>query len=99
MKVDDIMMLKDLPMRDFETKVWDAVDKYVINKEDRIQGAEFQVFSSQNRLGSGPDGLHIYLAFYIQDNDSAEDETNHDNNSEMNCVKSFKAFQLLNACR
>ncbi|KAG5544731.1 hypothetical protein RHGRI_017247 [Rhododendron griersonianum] len=49
MKVDDIMMLKDLPMRDFETKVWDAVGKDFINKEDRIQGAEFQVFSSQNR--------------------------------------------------
>ncbi|KAI8565476.1 hypothetical protein RHMOL_Rhmol03G0262200 [Rhododendron molle] len=37
MKVDDIMMLKDLPMRDFETKVWDAVGKDFINKEDRIQ--------------------------------------------------------------
>ncbi|KAE9464447.1 hypothetical protein C3L33_03610, partial [Rhododendron williamsianum] len=37
MKVDDIMMLKDLPMRDFEMKVWDAVGKDYINKEDRIQ--------------------------------------------------------------
>ncbi|KAE9463016.1 hypothetical protein C3L33_05075, partial [Rhododendron williamsianum] len=37
MKVDDIMMLKDLPMRDFETKVWDAVGKDFINKDDRIQ--------------------------------------------------------------
>ncbi|KAG5557742.1 hypothetical protein RHGRI_007859 [Rhododendron griersonianum] len=33
------------------------------------------------------------------DNDSAEDETNHDGNSEMNYVKSFKGFHLLNACR
>ncbi|KAG5565291.1 hypothetical protein RHGRI_001250 [Rhododendron griersonianum] len=33
------------------------------------------------------------------DNDSAEDETNHDGNSEMNYVKSFKGFRLLNACR
>ncbi|KAF7147894.1 hypothetical protein RHSIM_Rhsim03G0237700 [Rhododendron simsii] len=37
MKVDDIMRLKDLPMRDFEMKVWDAVGKGFINKEDRIQ--------------------------------------------------------------
>ncbi|KAF7153999.1 hypothetical protein RHSIM_Rhsim01G0145900 [Rhododendron simsii] len=37
MKVDDILMLKDLPMRDFETKVWDAVGKDFINKVDRIQ--------------------------------------------------------------
>ncbi|KAE9454736.1 hypothetical protein C3L33_13375, partial [Rhododendron williamsianum] len=35
--------------------------------------------------------------FGIEDNDSAEDETNHDDNSEMKCVKSFKAFRLLNA--
>ncbi|XP_058206703.1 probable RNA-dependent RNA polymerase 5 isoform X2 [Rhododendron vialii] len=35
--VDHIMMLKDLPMRDFETEVWDAVGKNNINKEDRIQ--------------------------------------------------------------
>ncbi|KAG5559291.1 hypothetical protein RHGRI_008991 [Rhododendron griersonianum] len=37
MTVDHIMMLKDLPWRDFETKVWDAVGKNFINKEDRIQ--------------------------------------------------------------
>ncbi|KAG5557738.1 hypothetical protein RHGRI_007856 [Rhododendron griersonianum] len=53
---------------------------------------------NEDRLGTGPDGLRIYLAFCIQDNDSAEDEINHDNNSEMNCGKSFKAFCLLNAC-
>ncbi|KAF7154118.1 hypothetical protein RHSIM_Rhsim01G0146200 [Rhododendron simsii] len=86
MKVDDIMMLKDLPMRDFETKEWDAIGKDFINKEDRIQ------------VGNWSRWLTIYLAFCIQDNDSAEDETNHDSNSEMNCVKSFKAFCLLNAC-
>ncbi|KAI8571429.1 hypothetical protein RHMOL_Rhmol01G0119600 [Rhododendron molle] len=37
MKVDDIMMLKDLPMRDFVTEVWDAVGKGFINKEDRYR--------------------------------------------------------------
>ncbi|XP_058221342.1 uncharacterized protein LOC131331429 isoform X2 [Rhododendron vialii] len=52
----------------------------------------FKFFSSQNRLGTGPDGLRIYLAFCIQDNDSVEDETNHDDKSEMNYVKSLKLF-------
>ncbi|KAF7154457.1 hypothetical protein RHSIM_Rhsim01G0146500 [Rhododendron simsii] len=135
MKVDDIMMLKDLPMRDFETKVWDAIGKDFINKEDRIQVGVGNVRHKRlvNLIGccaegdecllvakymphdtlskhlfhcwellceesGGPDGLRIYLAFCIQDNDSAEDETNHDSKSEMNCIKSFKAFCLLNAC-
>lgn len=36
--------------------------------------------------------------FGIEDNDPAEDETNnHDDNSEMDSGKSFKAFRLLNA--
>ncbi|KAF7152126.1 hypothetical protein RHSIM_Rhsim01G0117800 [Rhododendron simsii] len=35
MKVDDIMMLKDLPMRDFVTKLWDAVVALEWRKGDR----------------------------------------------------------------
>ncbi|XP_058182245.1 uncharacterized protein LOC131300423 isoform X1 [Rhododendron vialii] len=44
-------------------------------------------------------GIILLVAAIMGDNDSAEDEINHDGNSEMICVKSFKAFRLLNACR
>ncbi|KAI8537991.1 hypothetical protein RHMOL_Rhmol09G0066300 [Rhododendron molle] len=49
------------------------------------------------RLGTGPDGLRIYLAFRILT--QLKMRLNHYDNSEMNCVKSFKAFRLPNACR
>ncbi|KAI8572548.1 hypothetical protein RHMOL_Rhmol01G0208200 [Rhododendron molle] len=192
MNVDDIMMLKDLPMRDFETKVWDAIRKDFINKDDRIQVEAAGVGNVRhkrlvNLIGCCTEGderllvaeymphdtlsKHLFhcmtpnrfllcllykalfmgdkqplpwemlvtVAYHIaqalnhcdaenmkiyhdsndyrvlfdevfdnerflkalqnlKDIDSAEDETNHDNNSGMNCVKSFKAFRLLNAC-
>ncbi|KAI8537986.1 hypothetical protein RHMOL_Rhmol09G0066000 [Rhododendron molle] len=50
-------------------------------------------------MGVGNWSRWLMDLFSIQDNDSAEDETNHDDNSEMICAKSFKAFRLLNACR
>ncbi|KAG5531264.1 hypothetical protein RHGRI_026019 [Rhododendron griersonianum] len=48
-------------------------------------------------LRTGPDGLRIYLAFRIIT--QLKMRLNHYDNSEMNCVKSFKAFRLPNACR
>ncbi|KAI8537990.1 hypothetical protein RHMOL_Rhmol09G0066300 [Rhododendron molle] len=50
-------------------------------------------------MGVGNWSRWLMDLFGIQDNDSAEDETNHDDNSEMICVKFFKAFRLFNACR
>ena len=47
MSVNDILSLKDLSMRNFETRVWDAIGQHNCKKEDQIKVSfRFRLFFS-----------------------------------------------------
>ncbi|KAH7853241.1 hypothetical protein Vadar_000428 [Vaccinium darrowii] len=68
MTVDDIMRIKDLPMRDFETKVWDAVvGKEFMDEKDRIKypnwdSGKTHLYHCHVRL---QDGSHTFKGPYL----------------------------------
>ncbi|KAG5565010.1 hypothetical protein RHGRI_001026 [Rhododendron griersonianum] len=63
--VNDIVMLKDLTMWDFVTKVWDAVGKDFINKEDPKQSTCKVAESSFSLVSMASSKLHSQSLFFL----------------------------------